>query len=285
MADEQDRLVRGFSRFLSKLARFDKKVGVVTTYLSGDTEKDKKVRTGNFNYILSDIQRNETLTTDRLERYKYGDEKGIDRVLEVIKNNSGFIRQDAELAVIFVSDEDSGCRVADYDATWSCTEYFDDHKTADDLINGIKNKFGHSKIFTAHSIVDTGGANCPRSVTDDTANPSIGKLYMDTSEKTGGHVSCIYSGSYDKILNSIAEDIKVQSVQLACAPYENKEEDKCFVLTLPNNYRTNADYPYLDGSKLVFSPPLQSDQVVSVEYWCGNYQHGSEPDDLTVPCS
>ena len=85
MVDEQNKLMQGFSGFLSKLRSFDTKVGVVTTYLSGDSKKDKAVRTGNFYNILSDIRDNETLTTDRQQRYKYGDEKGIDRAVEVIK--------------------------------------------------------------------------------------------------------------------------------------------------------------------------------------------------------
>ena len=182
--------------------------------------------------------------------------------------------------MIFISDEDSGCRVADYDKSWKCTEYFNNHKTANDLLRTIRNKYG-SKHFTAHSIVDTGNANCPRNLTDDTANPSIGKLYMDASNKTGGKVSCIYSGNYNSILNSIADDIQVQSVQLDCEPYENAEEDKCFEIYLPSGYQTDSGHPYLEGSKLFFSPPLFSDQVFRVKYWCGNYQHDYAPTDLT----
>ncbi len=283
MLDEQQKLKNGFRGFLNRLSNFDYKVGIITTYLHenphSNPDNNTRIRTGDFYQIIQDISDKETNSNDIKKRYLYGDEKGIERAIAAIEGNQGFFRSDAELVVLFVSDEDSGCKAADYEQTFTCIDYNSGYKDADDLVTAVHRRFGKQKHFTVHSIVDTGKPNCRRSLfADGTANPSVGKLYMEASEQTNGSVACIYSSNYRNILDRIAEDIAIQSIQLSCEPYENRNEDKCFVLTLPDTYVSDEGHPYLQGSKLFFSPPLYTGQVVSVGYWCTNYTHDYNPD-------
>ncbi len=293
MADEQTKLRQGFNGFLSYLSTsgFNYKVGVVTTYLDSNPSANQNIRTGNFYEVIDDIKNNETNICPSLgcppqnmqQARLYGKERGIERAIAAIKGNRSFFRDQAELVVIFLSDEDSGCEYTDYD-NFICEQYFSDHQNADDLMQAVKSRFGNDKHFTAHSIVDTGNSACVRPrVEYETNNPSIGKLYMEGSSETGGQVACIYTDDYDNVLRNIAEDIAVRSIQLECEPYENIDEEKCFELVLPDDYESNEGHPYVEGNKLILDPPLTSGQVISLEYWCTNYQHSATPNP-DIPC-
>ena len=119
------------------------------------------IRQGNFYEIMNEIRINEISTTDREKTLLYGAEKGIDRVVATLDRVHEFVREDAKLVVIFVSDEDNACLQTDYDNA-KCKQYFQNSKTADDLLDTIKNSYGYDKHFTVHSIVDTGYPDCPR---------------------------------------------------------------------------------------------------------------------------
>ena len=294
MADQQVKIKNGFRGFLGRLSNFDYKVGVVTTYLNSNPSANQNIRTGNFYGIIDDIKDNETNLClsincppqDMQQARLYGKEKGIERAIAAIKGNRSFFRDQAELVIIFLSDEDSGCEYTDYD-NFVCEQYFSDHQNADDLMQTVKSRFGNDKHFTAHSIVDTGNSACVRPHSEYETNiPSIGKLYMETSSKTktGGQIACIYTNSYNNVLTKIAEDIAVRSIQLECEPYENIDEQKCFELVLPDDYESNTGHPYVEGNKLILSPPLTSGQMINLEYWCTNYQHSATPNP-DIPCA
>lgn len=298
MLEEQGKLKSGFGGFTRYLnsSGFNYKVGVVTTFLDpNNSSANHNIRTGNFNTIIEEIKEDTKLcpqgsfscpAEDRQRRNMYGKEKGIDRAIAAIKGNTNFFRNEAELVVIFVSDEDSGCETENYD-NFECEQYFSDHKNADDLINAVKSRFSNDKHFTAHSIVDTRSiSNCtppPSTNNEPSPLPISSKLYIEASDKTDGINACIYTGDYKDILRNIAEDISIHSIQLGCVPFEKAEDEKCFRLSVPADYDSDMGYPHVEGSKLVLSPPLTSGELISLQYWCTNYQHTSLP-DLENPC-
>ena len=299
MLDDQRALRRGFSGFTGKLDSLglDHKIGVVTTFLDpNNSSANRNIRevtpSKTFYSIMEDIGRDTQLCpqgsfscspADARKRNLFGKEKGIDRAIEVIKNNNSFFRNEAELVIIFLSDEDSGCEIEDYDNS-RCEKYYSNHKNADDLIKAVKSRFTSDKHFTAHSIVDTGtDNNCTKRHTEGDRNPIVGKLYMEASTKTEGLSACLYANTYDTILSNIADDIAVQSIQLDCVPFENAELSQCFNLYISENYVSDPGYPRLEGSKLILSPSLTSGQLITLKYWCANYEHTSLP-DLEQPC-
>ena len=107
---------------------------------------------------------------------------------------------------------------------------------------------------------------------------------MEASKQTDGIIECIYKSNYNSIFNNIAKSITLPSVQLTCKPYENRDTNKCLVVNLPYGYESDSGYPYLDGTKLVFSPPLSGGQEINVQYWCSNYIQDYDPNVKTRPC-
>ncbi|MNK06323.1 hypothetical protein D3C87_242180 [compost metagenome] len=157
-----------------------------------------------------------------------GDERGVYQANLVVSNNpSGFIRPDAHLSVIFLSDED--VRSGLYGSQGYTLDTLDQPYT---LANNVKNTLGIEKYnsFTVHAIVVQDQACLSQQNTQilgDNPNPdtyglvtgSIGTVYLQFPLAGWGRAVSICSNDYSTDLGQIRTSIaeKTQTVLLACA--------------------------------------------------------------------
>ncbi|MBV2169272.1 MAG: hypothetical protein KUL82_11260, partial [Bdellovibrio sp.] len=196
-----------------------------------------------------------------------GDERGVYAANLVIKNNpSSFIRADAHLAVIFLSDEDE--RSGLYGSQGYTLEDFDH---PGNLITNVKNTLGVDKYnsLSVHAIVvkDQACLNQQNSQTLDGYGPttglvrgSIGKKYMEFTDVGWGNAADICSSDYTSQLGQIRSKItdRIKDVLLNCS---NPTD---LVVTVSGSPVAH----WLDGKTLKFNQYLEPGTSVSLSYKC-----------------
>lgn len=196
-----------------------------------------------------------------------GDERGVYAANLVIKNNpSSFIRADAHLAIIFLSDEDE--RSGLYGSQGYTLEDFDH---PGNLITNVKNTLGVDKYnsLSVHAIVvkDQACLNQQNSQTLDGYGPttglvrgSIGKKYMEFTDVGWGNAADICSSDYTSQLGQIRSKItdRIKDVLLNCS---NPTD---LVVTVSGSPVAH----WLDGKTLKFNQYLEPGTSVSLSYKC-----------------
>lgn len=247
------------------------------------------------------VKSNPTVSSDSqayLNSCPSGDERGIYAANLTIQNNpSGFIRPEAHLAIVVLSDED--VRSSNY---YKSTKYALSAMDSPLGLIGSVNALYPSKTLSVHSIIVKPGAL--QSVTQDqmnavisglqadplmsytpsqyfASNPageaclnqqssqipgagfggSYGYLYALLTRQTGGIEGDICAADYGSQLGSMGSSIaaQVQSVQLKCS------DARDLVVTMaPSN---SISYS-LDGTTLKLSDVLPAGTQMSVSYTC-----------------
>ena len=148
-----------------------------------------------------------------------GDERGINAANLTLQNNpESFIRPEADLAVIVLSDEDVRSQLYYYKEPGFTLESLD---TATSFINQMSSKYP-TKKYAVHSIatIDSACLTTQNSQTLGLVKGSYGLEYVDLSNRSGGVVGSIcssdYAGMLTNIFNNVTEKI-VDKIALACA--------------------------------------------------------------------
>lgn len=147
------------------------------------------------------------------------DERGIYAANLVVQNNpDGFIRSEADLAIIFLADEDERSQLYWNNEPGYALEELDKHTT---LVNNIKQKYPQ-KNFGLHAIIvkDQNCLNIQGSQLSGVVSGSYGHVYNDATILTGGVSGDICSSDYTQLLLSIFNNIQgkvVDKIALNCA--------------------------------------------------------------------
>jgi hypothetical protein len=198
-----------------------------------------------------------------------GDERGTYTAnLAVQKNPSSFIRKDAHLSIIFISDED--VRSGLYKNGISPLENLDQPAT---LITTVKNSLGTDKwkTLSIHSItvMDSGClAQQNSQVLGDNPNPatkgfvtgSYGSVYQTFATAGYGKAVSICETNYTSLLGQIRADItdRIQTILFEC--------DSPSDLSLTG---TNISYS-ISGRTLTFASALPTGTTVTYSYKCSS---------------
>lgn len=158
-----------------------------------------------------------------------GDERGIYAANLVVKNNpNSFIRSNAHLAIIVLSDEDERSQLYWYNQQNPGSYPGYDLESLDQpatLLSNVRAVFGGSKNLSVHSIITTTQA-C-KDVQDNqmvingasVVSGSFGLIYNQASQMTQGIVGDICASDYTGQLGQISTNIlnRINSATLACA--------------------------------------------------------------------
>lgn len=308
MSFEQKRLAPRFANFIQNLdsRNVDYRIAITTTDISGgkfpqggklityaDGSAYLTPQTSNRQSLFnSAIQRPETLdcenfiaqwfrdhdissqnsadyATGYANNCPSGDERGIYSANLVVQNNpANFIRSDAHLSVIFLSDED------ERSGLYSNGSYpLDDLDQPATLVNNVKSILGNEKYnsLSIHSIVVKDNAclaiqnnqtlgNPANAITTGMVQGSIGSLYLKFTESSWGVAADICSENYTGQLGNIQTRIEnaIKDIMLKCS---NPSD---LVVTV-----SGSSVPHwLEGKVLKFNQYLQPGTVVNLSYKC-----------------
>jgi hypothetical protein len=225
------------------------------------------------------LQSSETIalkSTDRAQFNKQygencpsGDERGIYAASLVVKNNpDSFLRADANLAVIVVSDENNrsfghilGAEASVYDAYALTTEDMPAR-----FMEHFSQVYGDSKQVSVHSIVvKSGDSSClaaQRSQLGLGTNGNFGSSYEELTRATGGVIGNICASDYTNQLGEIATKIieKVSSATIAC----NEPAD--LVVNI-DPVASGLSYENI-GTEIRFNQELPAGSKLSLKYSC-----------------
>ncbi len=213
------------------------------------------------------------------------DERGIYAANLVVQNNpDGFLRNDADLAIIFLADEDVRSQLYCSGEPKSCAEVRSDYPSqpghslanfdkAETLISNIKSKYPQ-KAFGLHAIIVTNPTclETQNSQLNGVVSGSYGWEYYRATydEKTGtryGVAGNICASDYTNQLLDIFKNIEDKAV--------NKIALKCGAPNLEMiNITITSDDPSITseviGSEIRFSKNLPVGSSISYKYKCKN---------------
>jgi hypothetical protein len=207
-----------------------------------------------------------------------GQERGIlitHRVIERALNNSSsaegqFLRADAALAVVLISDEDE-CSGTNGVLYGDCKAPNNAKDTPTSIIEKVTSTWP-GKPFNFHSIVTVDQACVEQQRIADNISDgagglrqraNIGTIYKQLSLATESIIGNVCASDYTSQLNGIGTSITQTGkvIQLNCAPAEGKP------IIVTKDGTTYADIPTVAGAKLMFNNDLQLGNY-SIEYYC-----------------
>jgi len=207
MSDEQNDLVAAFPAFLDYFddSGLDYHVGVVSTDMNDPAKSGQLVQDGAYRWIDELTIDPEGTFTNMASLGVTGsaNEKGLEAMAKALgqlsepgEYNEGFRRDDAQLAVIVVSDEDDGSAMA--------PEAYVDFLTAQTIL---------PQDARLHSLVDLG--NC---------NFTVGQRYLDVSAETAGVEWSICASQYSPLFDAIGDGLaSSQPMALSAEPLADIE--------------------------------------------------------------
>lgn len=286
MEPEQAKMADKFPDFIQSLGGVDWQLAITTTDMSGDAP----LKGGNLvefrnlpgTYVINrqfsgveqlfreTVQVNVNVSNGEVGD---GDERGIYAALKAVeKNQFGFVRPDADLAVVILSDEDErsyGGREFGFP-----TESGRDYPV--NLIDKVKEKFGQKK-FSAHSIIVKTGDTACKNEQSQQLIPGLlngqwvasrghgqeGRYYEKLTSMTGGVAGSICDATYSQTLQVIGRVINQNrdSATLECVPQGAVE----VTFNPPQSISVSQT-----GNKIYFSPVPSHDTTIQMKYNCTN---------------
>lgn len=206
-----------------------------------------------------------------------GDERGIYSAIRNIKTKPhGFIRENAQLHVVIISDEDErsngGMGLIGYEGKFKILEGKD---RPEDLINALR---ALNKITRVHSIVklpvsfnyNNFNFQACLNAHGNSGDEFVGCHYIKAAIDAGGVVGNKDVANYSSILNAIANDIEDTSLTrftFSCVPSEVVVE-QIAGYNYPNNL-TSPQYLNTNGTNYYdFNPSLTEGMGVKITWTC-----------------
>lgn len=193
-----------------------------------------------------------------------GDERGIYAARLAVENNpDGFMRTDADLAVIVLSDEDVRGQLYTSGGAYS----MEDKDKSLSFVNYMASSFP-SKKYAAHAIVvpsnDSACLSSQSSQTLGVVGGSSGVEYEWLRYRTGGTQGSICASDYTSILQNIFNNVStnlVDRVSLACSSPSD------LTVAIGNNSDTSISW-VVQTNVVVFNKKLSAGTKVRVTYSC-----------------
>lgn len=308
MLDEQGRMASRLQGFLNSISGLDYRIAIVTTDNKAGSEDYRNGKmvpflatnnNGNFTYAMNGSNKIYYITKStpnasvlfqntiyRPESFKCsqtpsacpsfvsGDERGIYSAVRNIKANSNnFIRSDAQLHVVIISDEDERSNGGGF----AGMPIENGNDRPQDLLNALR---ALNKRTRVHSIVGLpGGFNYNNFNFESCVNAQIGNVtgqeyvgchYIKSSVDSGGIVGNKDAGDYTSILGAISNDIQDTSISrfsFNCIPTEitvSAVDGKPFPpqFTSPQSLSSNGQN-YID-----FNPALTAGMEMKITWKC-----------------
>ncbi len=243
MAPIQSNLSDNFGAFISTFQskHFDYQMGVTTTeaYLGGSMAKfrdgtDATGHTGIFTILPTTPNLNNVFVTNLMQGTGgSGDERAFSSFKAALTSplNGGFLRPNAFLAVVILSDED------DFSDSARCSGCPSDHDYASptldsvnsyvSFLDGITGSGGANKKYSVSSIAAL-DSNCVLDHSSTSTSTIVGQRYIDIASKTGGVLGSICDKSYAAALDKIQARILELSTQFVLN--ESPQPDSLIVL-------------------------------------------------------
>lgn len=279
MAQEQAKIAEAFSGFISQLSNVDWRIAITTT----DHTTDVACKSGNLCLLTSDKYYLDAQTANVnsifINKIQMGingsaDEVGLKVTQSFLKNKKAdyksFIRSDAALSVIIVSDEDES-RLSK-EKTVTLTGPANNPKVAgiikeattaigissQEFLTSIQTLIPSNKKFNVHSsILIPGDTDCKNK-----GGAVYGQNYYDVSKATNGVVASICDTHYGNQFKMIASSIigTVGQVNLDCAPSGS--------ISVVRDDGLQINQFTVSGSQVIFSPALETVGKYKVLYSC-----------------
>ncbi len=231
MAEEQAEVARRFAEFIGHLeeTNIDFHIGVITTDVDEDNE-DAGVLLGDPQVITPELEGYEQVFNDRVQVGVDGSdmERGLEAAYMALSEpmisdaNYGFLRRDAILSIIFVSDEndcsDRGALPADAGGM-ACYDQADKLVPVRDFINDFRTmKDDASDLITSAIVGPDIAENCDGSVP--------GSRYLAVADNTGGVQGNICDEDFTAIMDEMGLSVSGvrSSFELSSIPAEGTLE-------------------------------------------------------------
>ncbi|WP_413292819.1 hypothetical protein ACLSU7_15520 [Bdellovibrio sp. HCB185ZH] len=191
------------------------------------------------------LQRSEVGSGD--EQAIYVTYRAIERSLSQTGGNVNFVRPDAQLAVLTISDEDESKNGTKNDPQ--------------SLLNFISQTYGGQKAFSFHSIITRPGDTACKS----TNGYAYGYRYEQISKLTGGVIGDVCAADYAAQVSGIADGVRktLKTFTLTCAPVV----DSVRSISVLKDGQPYAGAYTVSGVNMVFSADLPQGQY-QVYYSC-----------------
>ena len=273
---EQSNMADRFDTMIDQLVGLDWRIAITTTEVNvaGNTNRNRAdgqlLQIANNKYFISStddmnlarqqfantIQRSEDGSS--AEQGIFATYRALERAKEVGSNNASFIRADAALSAVIVSDANEtpfGGNFTDRNYPTKFLEYMSASYAA--------------KSFSFHSIiVKKDDRNCLNLA--GSGNEGYGLFYEDLSTRTGGIIGSVCEVDYGSQLREIgkASANLVKNISLDCAPVDSdKNGMRDIVLTNVTNPAAVIPAYTVNGNQLQFAVALNPAQY-RVNYIC-----------------
>ena len=262
MAYEQKSMASRVRNFLDVVKGLDWQIAVTTTDPVSNTLGDGRLvplygKTNSYimKSSMSDLDAKNTLsmtlqrpeTGSGNEQAIYASYRAIERSLASVGGNTNFIRQDAQLALVVISDEDESQNGFKNDPT--------------NFVNFIQTTFNGQKALSFHSVIaKPGDLACLNG-----EGYAAGFRYEQLSKMTGGVIGDVCASDYAAQVQGIAEGVRktLKSITLSCSPVVDSLRS---VLVLKDGQVYNGPRK-IEGLNLVFDDMLPSGNY-EVMYSC-----------------
>lgn len=261
MAYEQKSMASRTSNFISVLKGLDWQIGITTTDPSSSIGDGRlvQINTVSNRYIIDSTwadQNAQSALSSTLQRSETGSgsEQGIRAVYRAVErytaneaNQRSLIRDQSQLAVVLISDEDESANTV--------------KNNPQDLLKLIDTTFKGQKRFNFHSIITRPGDKACLS----TYGATYGERYQVMSQLTGGLIGDVCASDYAAQAKGIAQEIRnlLKTLTLTCAPLSNKP------ITVEKNGTAVSTTFTIEGVNLKFASELEPGQY-TVKYSCVN---------------
>ena len=280
MSPDQRRLGRGFNSLIHQIraSHLNYQIAFITSDMSGNGP----TQNGNLLPIAGDRNNYILRSTDTNQAYKFrktverpeigsSDERCIYAAITALnRNQHGIIRSNADLAIFFISDEDSRGEGGTHGRPLE-----DGKDYGRDLVQ-VALRIKDNKKVTIHAIIvdpDSNDNNClnAQRAQGEDATPHYGVQYQAAANgTTNGMVGSICDASYDYQLEQMSyrlvsriSSINLNDLNLECTPDQTGNR-RVTIENLPENrYSVN-------GQSITFNPHLISGNRITINYWCKN---------------
>lgn len=268
MDAEQQKMGLRFGSFISALGPIDYQIGMTTTdidsprwALSGrlmtweglDSTLLTRTTPNAPSIFKSTVQRKETIRCwEKPEGCPSTNEQPLAAVILALerrhKENSGFFREKADLAVVVLSDEDE---MSDGPARSTKPK---------DVINRFKAAFGETKRLAVYGIIIKPGDTSCFNKQSKSTTVHYGRHVAELAEVTGGAVYSLCDSDYGTNLSSIS-----QQVRRLVASFELTHEPKTGSVAVALTPAAAIGWK-LEGKKIVFDTPPPTGTRIEVTY-------------------
>jgi hypothetical protein len=267
MSADQKKMGARFGSFISALDDIDYQMAMTTTDLeskkyaqygrimnwSGTGNKILTNQTPNASNVFKNtMYRKESIGCVTVDNCPSGNEQPLGAMVmafaEREKANVGFLRKDADLAIVVLSDEDE------------MSDRGPGATTAREVMSAFNSSFPSGKRLSVHGIIVMPGDKACKALQDKENPAHYGTYVAELAGLTGGSISSICDDDYAKSLTSISEQVRklTGSFELAHIP-------KAGTVKVTLTPSANIGW-HVEGRKIIFDAPPAAETRIEVSY-------------------